>query len=421
LDEIERMLRSLMKDAVSFQVFDDAILAEMDEIMTCQVNEDGDEKGQCSSTTGPQSKYCFTTEKGGCQTVFPKRHLLSGSDNERVYFGRLADELLRYRRIQIFMFQSNTYLNMSKPEFRIREDELFLLESLLNHEYFRELVPYNVNPRIQHIEYDTANPAISQTYSNEISLAEQVALMQSSVEKTAMSEYILDCIRETRTRVIGNDKAGSWRPIFPPNTKEMIFGNTVICSYIPMIYILQEIHKKMGISVQNVKVALWNGYAPLMELYGDKIIAILRKQGKRAILENVRGGNSEQVAASLERILFSDEYYITDLDWWVFARFAKLPVILFSTTTLKYLLNTINWLKLGGSGAVNEAFFFVRSPVDVRANAIPAYHVLTPAIALGELRNDMFLKAERGDAAYTENMQTLDEYLAKLHIIGKKA
>lgn len=414
LSAIERVIKTMLGDTVAFQEFDATTLETLDTVMVCQVNS----KGQCNSTTGPAAKYCLTMENDkGCKTVFPKRNLLSGRDNERVYFARLADELLRYRRIQAFMFQAKTYLNVTPVEYRVQDDELFLLETLLNRDYFRDLVPYNVNKHIQNIEYDTAAPVMAQTYSNEISLAEQVALVQSAVEKTEMSQYILDCIRETKSRVIGNDKAGSWRPVFPITAKEMVFGNTAVCSFIPMIYILQDKHKKMGISLQNVKTALWNGYAPLMEIHADKILSILRKQGKRAFMEK-SSGTAEQKAAALERAIFNDEYFITDLDWWVLARSTKLPVILFSSTVLKHLLITVDWIRLGGGA--KEPYYFVRSPADLRTHPIPNYHVVTPAYTFSELRSDVFVKAERGDPAYSNNMQTLDQYLTKLHILVRK-
>ena len=412
LQTIERLLRDLTEDSIVFQVFDEKVLQGMEEVMSCITTEDG-KCADNTKTTGLNKKYCLTTAEGKCQTVFPKRHLLSNTDNERIYYGRMADELLRYGRIRNFMFQPKTYLNVGNAEFKIRDDELFLLESLLNKEYFRDLVVYNSG---SHIEYDIAKPAIAQTYTNDVSLDEQDELLQKSVEKTAMSDYIVDCISDTKSRVIGNEKAGSWRPVFPTTVKEIIFGSSITCSYIPIIYILQEIHKRAGLSIQNVKTALWNGYSPLLELYRDKIFNVLKKQGKRDLIDLIVSGKS-----TLENVIFSDGYYITDLDWWILCQSTRLPVVFFSSTSLKYLMNSINWLRLGGSGNANERYFFVRSPVDVKLNQPPAYQVLTPAVSFSEMRSDIFLRAERGDAKYIENMQSLQTYLAKKEIIiGRK-
>ena len=118
-------------------------------------------------------------------------------------------------------------------------------------------------------------------------------------------------------------------------------------------------------------------------------------------------------------VLFSEEYYITDLDLWIFCKIAKLPVILFSSTTLKHLSLSINWLKLGGKGEANEKYYFIRTPLDVRLNKPPAYHIIQPCYSLSELRSSMFLEAERGDSLYKPNMQSIEMYIEKTTFISK--
>jgi len=412
LSLIEKHLKTLLEPHVTFQEFDAQVLDSMENVFLC--NTDGD--GECGEKN--TQKYCLNTENGSCSTVFPQKHLLGGRDNVRIYYGRLADEMLRYKRVRVFMFQPKSYLNITQSDFEIGDDELFLLESALNREYFRNLVPYNTDKYIRNIEYDTAQPSMTQKYQDDLTLDEQAELVESAAaRKTELSEYIVDCMKHTKPNVIGNDKPGSWRPIFPKDTKEIVFGQTVICSFIPIIYIFQEIHKKTGVSVQNIKTALWNGYKSLLEIpdYNHKIISILRNQGKRDLMDSVKNGKS-----TLEQAIFSDEYYITDLDWWVFCKVAKMPVILFSSTSLKFLVNSVNWIQLGRRGGANEKFYFVRSPVDVKINIPPAYHVLQPAWTFSELKGDMFLRAERGEAQYATNIQSLDSFLAKYHLIKRK-
>jgi hypothetical protein len=233
--KLDKILRQLTKDSVTFQVFDQKTVDAFREITLCNEDEDG----KCASD--PSKRYCLTEEGNkGCRTIFPKNHLVSGVDNEKVYFGRIADELIRYRRIRLFMFQTKTYLNITNTEYHIDDKELFLLESLLTREYFKDLDPYNRNQYITNINYDDAQPEESQPYANDLSLSEQFALTEDEEKgDTNMAKYILDCIRETKSRVVGNDKAGSWRPYFPSTAKEIVFMNSGPCSFIPLIYILQ--------------------------------------------------------------------------------------------------------------------------------------------------------------------------------------
>jgi hypothetical protein len=402
--KLDKILRQLTKDSVTFQVFDQKTVDAFREITLCNEDEDG----KCASD--PSKRYCLTEEGNkGCRTIFPKNHLVSGVDNEKVYFGRIADELIRYRRIRLFMFQTKTYLNITNTEYHIDDKELFLLESLLTREYFKDLDPYNRNQYITNINYDDAQPEESQPYANDLSLSEQFALTEDEENgDTNMAKYILDCIRETKSRVVGNDKAGSWRPYFPITAKEIVFMNSGPCSFIPLIYILQQV-LKTPISIQNVKTTLWNGYSKLMEVYSDKILNILRKQGKRELIDLVLTRKS-----TFEHVIFNDEYYITDLDIWVLCNTIQLPVILFSSTKLKSLVGTVDWLRLGsGKGEPNTKYYFIRSPAIVPPNKPPSYQIISPAFSFDEMKNDMFLRAERGDTTYAENLQKIEMYLAK--------
>ena len=407
LQSVEAQLRKLMEPYVSFQEIEDADLNSIHNIMVC--------KGKSTCDSSSTWKTCIQTDSGLCQNVFPKTHLLGKRDNDRVYFGRLADELLRYERIRIFMLQPKKFLHIGSSHYQINDDELFLLESLLQREYFNDLLPYNRSKYIRNIEYDNAQPSIAQKYDNKITVKEQDKTENPEVD-TALSEYIIDCIIQTKPRVIGNEKAGSWKPLFPDDTKEIVFDKNNVCSFMPLIYILQEIHRKANISVQNVKTSLWKYYKQLIEIPGnqDKIIGILKKQGKQTLMSMIQNRRS-----TLEQTIFSEDYYLTDFDYWVFCSFTRLPVILFSSTTLKYISAQLNWLHLGGMNQANEKYYFIRSPVDAKPNIPSSYHLLIPSISLEEVKNPMFLEARQGLAKYENNWQTIEVYLQKYHIIRK--
>lgn len=406
LKRIDIILKDLMKSSVSFQAFDPAVLSQFDDIVSCNQTE---EDGKCKP-------YCLTMESGGCKPLFPKNNLMSGVDNEITYYARVADELIRYRRIRLFMLNPKTYLNISSAEYKILPNELFILESFLAN-YFIGLVSYNTNSRVSNIHYDNAKPENSTNYSNELSIKAQGELVESISNKNALDDYILDCIQETRT-VIGNDKMGSWKIVFPVSAKEIIFGESIICSYIPMIYVLQHYLNTKEITIHNIQTTLWNGYSQLMSEYKSKIISLLRSQGKRVLMDLITSNKS-----TFEHVIFSSDYYITDLDWWILSRVASLPVVLFSSTTLKYLVHNVNWLKLNANSAGEtgkKKYYFIRSPLNVGINSPPSYNVVSSPYLFSELRNDMFLHAERGDPRYVENMQSLTQCLSSYHPIKKE-
>jgi hypothetical protein len=99
--------------------------------------------------------------------LIPKINLLSKLDNENIYYSKIADELIRYRRIKQFMFEPNMFLSFSDIKYNLYNDEMLILQSLLLPEYFDNLVPDNKNKFITYNSYDTVEPNITQPYDNE--------------------------------------------------------------------------------------------------------------------------------------------------------------------------------------------------------------------------------------------------------------
>ena len=444
-DYDNRMIRKEMIDSIddastSYHNKLNVVIQKLHDLLDTQVVfETMDEKGlldvksvvMCNKTTCDDTVYCLSTDDGGCKSVFPKEHLIAGGDNETIYYARMGDELIRYNRTRLFMFQPKTYMNITNSELQTYDDELFLLESKLTRDYFRNLVPYSSssNHNSHNISFDNAQPDQEsenavQKYSNVLKIQEQQEILDKTTEEdiadnVGLQDYIMDCIEYTKPHVVGNTKSGSWRTVFPATAKELFFQKTVTCSFIPLIYVFQEVYLS-SISVQNIKTALWRGYSELFKLdqMQSKIISILRNQGKRELTDSIKYDVNK-----FEKMIFSDEYYITDLDWWVFCSTARLPVIMFSSTNLKYLIPTIDWVRLGGRGSKNEKHFFVRSSVNMKMNIPQGYHVVQDGYAFSELKSDIFVLAERGDTKYTANLQTIQEYLEKSTFVkrsGKK-
>lgn len=82
-----------------------------------------------SSAASASSSASETSQAGGCGLYIPKRNLVDGSDNESNYYVRLADELLRYKRIRAFMLYPNKYLTFDSVSYNLKENEMLLLDA----------------------------------------------------------------------------------------------------------------------------------------------------------------------------------------------------------------------------------------------------------------------------------------------------
>ena len=370
------------------------------------------EKLSCSAMSCGKQEYCIKKEDGMCQLVIPKTHLISGVDNETVYFGRIADELIRYKRVRLFMLQPKTYLNITNSDYDINNDEFILIQTSLNNDYLKNLVPFNTNKNISNVNYYTAFPQISQPYSTEpIPLKEQyVENYQSSGE---LNDVLIECIKEV-VEVVGNTQESMWKRIFPKKTKEIIFKNTSTnCSFYPLIYIFQDKYKT-PISVQSIKLAIWNGYKEFVPKYKEKILKILKNQGKKSIVAKIQSG-----AFTMETAIMSEEYYVTDLDIWIFAKKSKLQICLFSRNKLKGLNSNLEWIILEQN--FRENHYFIRSPpIGNVVNKVPSYNVIMPSYGLGELgefENIVQSAISGRNRELTTNVETLNRYLEKKDMV----
>ena len=109
-------------------------------------------------TCGKKS-YCMKEAGGLCKLLIPDRNLMYPDiENEIAYFGKLSDEMIRYERVKLFMFEPAKYLTFQEIKYNLNDDEIILLESLITQEYFDNLDPVDANPYALQTTFYTVNP-----------------------------------------------------------------------------------------------------------------------------------------------------------------------------------------------------------------------------------------------------------------------
>ena len=113
---------------------------------------------------------------------------------------------------------------------------------------------------------------------------------------------------------------------------------------------------------------------------------------------------------TLEDIIMSDEYFLTDFDYWVLASSKlNLPIVFFSATKLHMLEGNMKWLLMGGDRG--DAFYFIRSPTEYlrrETRGYPAYQYISQPMKLNELKG---FTRMLDNPLYIQNMQSIDTYL----------
>ena len=242
---------------------------------------------------------------------------------------------------------------------------------------------------------------------------------QKELDAVASNQTIpiinMDCVKKIR-EIQGNTHS-MWKRSFPKNAKEYVFHANTQCSFHVLISILHDYLNRQGklsvaLSVQNIKSQLWKAYTDYTTDYNDKIIEVLKMQGKRKLFEN---------GARLEQVIMSEGYYITDLDIWLMAKKTQLPIILFSSTSLKNLVEGIDWILMYGKP--QDKFYFIRSPANVSPGEVPEYQLVMPPISpniMQEFAAVFETAVATSKSSFVPNVQAFDKYLTEYKYIRRK-
>ena len=359
LTTITGLLHDLVGDHIQF-TGDDDFYKSINEVSTCVVKDEA----SCSATPN----LCVT-EKNSCNLILPNKNIITGHENEDIYYGRMADELIRYNRIRSFMFQPKSYLSFSNINYNLNDTEIILIHSLLL-QYFDTLAPAPINKYTRTISYDESQPIISQVYDNAVpSLDHAIGRKNERVCNKVTKEHITSSV---------------WKSCFPVNYSEVEYSKFNYCTF---TFIIDLIEKRTGtlLTINQVKNELFDEYRSYLGEYQDKIVDILILEGKKTLGDQVNAAT-----LSFQSFLYTDNYFLTALDLWLLVSKHKIPTIFISQ---KWILQTkFEKHEFVGYGDIGDKFTFIVIPA-FRPEIVPGYKLIQTntgdtEISLDKLNDD---------------------------------
>lgn len=394
LKSMVEVIRSISESAVEYEDFSEKSLNELSKAQF-----------QCKKNT-TSGFY-----KDGCKLIIPRQSLVSTPvqyPNSRIYPFRIADEIIRYGRIQNYILNSNQFLNMGDTEFSVNADEYIVMDSLLmSDDYFENTETFKTTAHSSGIPYSMAT---TKTYEKRlVQLAEQ----QPAKIPVAVS-HLKDCYDE-RDYLKAANKNYWANEVFPNGKKTQVlqFNNTnEECKFGPLIYIMEK-YRPGNYNSTIIRDMLWKAYEPFFkdEKMKKKILSILDKQGKRKLLRGV------VLSEDFKLIVKNGAYFLTSMDLWVFAETYRVPILLFSSSESihdffwiqtnnmidgkkhddEYVVDenpntkyNYSWMILGRDDT-DDFFFYdasrrAYSKAELEENIIPEHVVLESPLNIRELR-----------------------------------
>jgi hypothetical protein len=303
LKNVYGMLDKLVNNVIQF-TGDDKYYKLIEQLSTCIVKS----KGDCDS----MPNLCTFTKKGRCNLILPKKNLITEKDNKPIYFKRMADELIRYNRINSFMFQPQTYLSFGNIGYNLNDNEIIMVQSLLTQEYFETLVPAIINKYTKYNSYDDAEPALTQIYDNTV-----------SQKKSSVSDSICDA-----PKINDNISSGIWKKCFPNTFKEIEYSKSAICTFQIIIDLIEK-YTGAKVSLSKIRNELFSEYKQYLDSFHDKIVDILIIEGKKLLgkeyHQKVKAGKIDFLS-----FISAENYFLTTMDLWLLVQRFKIPTIFIS-------------------------------------------------------------------------------------------
>jgi hypothetical protein len=311
LDKVIDMLNDLVGDTIVFatseQGFDYHTINE-NNIRSCITAD----KEKCDE---PGSVCRVTNDK--CTLVLPKTNLVTNTDNETFYYGRMADELIRYNRIKSFIFKPQAYLSFGQVKYNLRDNEIIVLQDLLNQEFFENLVPADINKYAKYNTYDIAEPIETQKYNNDMQLDDVIN-----------PNHVRNCFQSKPVPI----SSIYWKNCFPLKYSEVGYSGSVFCGIYLVIDLMKEFHGKQ-LSVEDIKDDLIDEYKRLTDNFTnknkvDKIIDILREEAQ------YDANQLQEGTMNFEQMIIQEGYMLVNFDLWILLVKYEIPSILISSKNL---------------------------------------------------------------------------------------
>ncbi len=330
-----------------------------------------------------QHGLCLHSDNTLC---LPNKNLITGEENETIYFLRVTDEIIRNSRIQNYFFNS-FYMKIVNVDYSILDSELLVLDSNISDDNFFNYQETKENKFVRNIPFEQVfSENKSKNISLELQNANNVYKDFASIEK--------ECIKSTNKLTDKNN----WKNIFNTNAQEIVLQGSPYCNYFALIYILKKV-KNQEENISFIKNTLVKAYNDLVSDVKSNLAIqnILKKQNKKIYINKI-----VKKQLSYESMILNENYNLTHLDMWVFCNYMNLPVILFSDIsdksthmkTYNDMQIETNHIVLGGNIETDSFLFLKSNHIQNGDIDFVSFSIITPTLKINEISNLTIIKKD---------------------------
>ena len=361
IKSLSEKLLKIMQDHIEFTNFGDMDYEELESVEKCF--------GILDETRCRSKKCCtFSETTSGdkkCKLFIPEFNLINGRNNKEYYFLKMSDEILRYKKMRLFLFDKSTFFSFTEIHYKLNEREIILLEDLLLNEYFIDIKPYKKSKFINTKRlFDLSEPINGINYKDSFKLEYEGKKIKKKTEEKKTEEKKTE-EKKTEEKKTGEKKTGEKKKetVIMEEVEHIVDNECILKK--PILN-FGEYWKKKGINEKEFKILeLKNSYNCVLE--GLKIIIEdftkekvskeeikkslitiyerlwVRENGRKLLIKiwdndnKIKIKNSLIKGTKLEALIMSENYIITVSDLIAITNFYGVPLMLFSVRKMTCL------------------------------------------------------------------------------------
>lgn len=390
LKTIQKLIEELVGNKVLF-IGDENYYKKIDEVHSCILSD----VNNCNNKI-----MCKVNDNNECSLIIPRINLINQLENQKIYYNKLADEITRYTRIKSFMFDPKKYLNIGDVDYKINNNEIILIQSMLTQEYFINLEPGKNSKYSKFISYDEINPIKSLIYDNKVSNESNDVI--NNKNQISGEEEKINCKTEESNKI-----KGTWEKYMKNKDgfTERSYDNTISCTYSIFIDIYNEFLGSK-IKINDIKILLVKEYYRLFPSFGDKIIDIFIEEGKVTI-----GQKLKKKLVNIQEAILDSNYFLTTIDYLILSNFYKIPVVFLSSVSIPYVISKKIMVSYFNREDKELCFLIVPG---LRGNTKPSYKLILHNGKIKINTNNLDKKMQEEIFIAIENKIDLEPFLTNM-------
>jgi hypothetical protein len=277
-------------------------------------------------------KSCIYTHVNKDQKVhgiiISKKNLITNKDNDKVYFNRISDELLRFNHVNQFLLTPYAYQMFENVSTNIHDNEMIVFGNTISQDdIFSNLTPIKSTPYENPRPFDIMRPfstvKVQNKFDLNISSKETEIEPETETENNQKKNYDVSCAFDPKPYKMRHQK---WKNKFPKSYEQISYFQSNDCGWKFMIDIINK-YKQIDINKKDLVDILVNKYRNITNNFGNpELISKLFNMFNENNHTNINILNKFDI----ELFILEDTYHVSLIDMWILFEHYEIPsMILF--------------------------------------------------------------------------------------------